>query len=230
MALVEVKGLRKRYDAHEPAAEVLKGIDLEIREGESIAVLGPSGSGKSTLLNILGALLPPSEGQVLFAGKDLGTMSKDELAALRCRAVGFVFQAHHLLPQCTALENVLVPTLVHDDRALRRTAAERARTLLGYVGLGERLGRRPAGLSGGECQRVAVVRALINRPRLLLADEPTGSLDAEAAFQLGELLCEMNERESVALVTVTHSERLAARMQRVFELRGGKLAPHGIPT
>lgn len=223
MALVEVKGLRKRYEADDSSPDVLRGIDLEIRDGESIAVVGPSGSGKSTLLNILGALLPPSEGQVRFEGDDLGKKSKDELAALRSRAIGFVFQAHHLLPQCTALENVLLPTLVHEDRALRREAAKRAQSLLADVGLGDRLGHRPAQLSGGECQRVAVVRALINRPRLLLADEPTGSLDAEAASRLGELLTEMNERESVALVTVTHSEPLAARMRRVFELSGGKL-------
>jgi lipoprotein-releasing system ATP-binding protein len=231
--LVELKGLVKRFDPPEDsdagaaaaAPDVLRGIDLEVFPGESIAVVGPSGSGKSTLLNIIGALLPPTSGTVRFDGADLGAMSGDELAALRNREIGYVFQAHHLLPQCTALENVLIPTLVHGDDASRRQSVERARSLLGDVGLGDRVAHRPAQLSGGECQRVAVVRSLINRPRLLLADEPTGSLDQRAADQLGELLCSLNETESVALVTVTHSERLAARMRREFELRDGQLTP-----
>ena len=224
--LVEVKGLIKRFAELEvsDAPDVLRGIDLEILAGESIAIVGPSGSGKSTLLNIIGALLPPTSGTVSFDGADLSAMSGDELAELRNREIGYVFQAHHLLPQCTALENVLIPTLVNSDKASRRKSVARARFLLDHVGLGERLAHRPAQLSGGECQRVAVVRSLINRPRLLLADEPTGSLDQRAADQLGELLCALNEAESVALVTVTHSERLAARMRRVFELTDGQLA------
>ena len=226
--LVEVKGLVKRFEALEvaDAPDVLRGIDLEIREGESIAVVGPSGSGKSTLLNVIGALLPPTAGRVLFEGADLGAMSADQLASLRNRKIGYIFQAHHLLPQCTALENVLIPTLVLGDKVQRLEAVERARSLLRDVGLGERLSHRPAQLSGGECQRVAVVRALINRPQLLLADEPTGSLDARAADQLGKILCELNEKESVALVTVTHSEPLAARMQRGYALIDGRLKDH----
>ena len=226
--LVEVKGLVKRFEALEltDAPDVLRGIDLEIREGESIAVVGPSGSGKSTLLNVIGALLPPTSGQVLFEGADLGSMSADQLASLRNRKIGYVFQAHHLLPQCTALENVLIPTLVLGDKKQRLVAVDRARSLLGDVGLGKRLSHRPAQLSGGECQRVAVVRALINGPRLLLADEPTGSLDAQAADHLVGILCELNEKESVALVMVTHSELLAARMQRGYTLIGGRLEDH----
>ena len=198
-------------------------VDLRVDSAESIAVVGPSGSGKSTLLHIIGGLLPPTEGCVRFAGNDLADLSKDELAAFRNLEIGYVFQAHHLLPQCTALENVLVPTLVLTDKARRRASVERARALLSRVGLGARLDHRPANLSGGECQRVAVIRALINEPRLLLADEPTGSLDSAAADQLGALLCELNATESITLITVTHSERLADRMQRTLELVGGEL-------
>lgn len=218
--LVELRSVHRRFG---DTTEVLHGVDLEVRPRDAIAVLGPSGSGKSTLLDIIAGLLPPSSGQALFDGADLATLDADQLAALRNREIGLVFQAHHLLPQCSALENVLVPTLVHPDQAARRAAIDRARELLREVGLGERLHHRPAELSGGECQRVAVVRALINRPRLVLADEPTGSLDARATEQLGDLLCGLNEAQSVALVTVTHSERLAARMQRVVELRDGLL-------
>ncbi|MAG58052.1 MAG: ABC transporter [Planctomycetes bacterium] len=224
--LVEVRGLVKRFDATDDSgtgAEVLSGVDLDIAPGESVAVVGPSGSGKSTLLNIIGALLPATSGDVLLDGDNLTLLDADALATLRNEKIGFVFQSHHLLPQCTALENVLVPTLVHRDAATRSAAEDRARALLDDVGLGNRLDHRPAQLSGGECQRVAVVRSLINRPRLLLADEPTGSLDAKAADHLGEWLRELEEKEGVALLVVTHSERLAARMQRVVEIRDGRL-------
>lgn len=218
-ALAELRGVTRRFGD----VEVLQGVDLEIRGGESMAIVGPSGSGKSTLLNLLGGLLPPSSGSVLFEGRDLSALDADELALFRNKEIGFVFQSHHLLPQCTALENVLVPTLAGRDHGDRRATVERAGGLLETVGLGARAGHRPGQLSGGECQRVAVVRALINRPRLLLADEPTGSLDAKASEQLGELLCALNESESVALLTVTHSPKLAARMGRTFELRNGRL-------
>jgi len=223
--LVQLSGLVQRYEALDRAdvPEVLRGVDLEVGDGESIAVVGPSGSGKSTLLNVIGGLLPPSEGKVLFEGKDLAAMSPDDTAALRNRSIGFVFQFHHLLPQCSALENVLLPTLVDLDPSKRRQVLERARALLDEVGLANRAEHRPAQLSGGECQRVAVVRALINEPRLLLADEPTGSLDSRSAWHLGEILCKLNEEKSVALVTVTHSERLAQRMKRIYELQAGLL-------
>jgi lipoprotein-releasing system ATP-binding protein len=214
--LAELRGITRRF----ADVDVLRDIDLQIRAGESIAVVGPSGSGKSTLLNILGGLLPPSSGSVLFEGRDLATMDADELAAFRNKEIGYVFQSHHLLPQLNALENVLIPTLVRKDRS---DHVDRARHLLETVGLQARMDHRPAQLSGGECQRVAVVRALINHPRLLLADEPTGSLDSKASDQLGELLQKLNETESVALVTVTHSQKLAARMGRQFELRDGTL-------
>ncbi|MBK8977236.1 MAG: ABC transporter ATP-binding protein [Planctomycetes bacterium] len=225
--LVELRSVHKCFGAD---AEVLRGVDLEVSPGDALAVLGPSGSGKSTLLNIVGGLLPPSSGQALFDGVDLATLDADRLAVLRNRELGFVFQAHHLLPQCSALENVLVPTLVDPDRAARRAAVDRARELLVEVGLGDRCDRRPAQLSGGECQRVAVVRALINGPRLILADEPTGSLDAAATDRLADLLCGLCASRAVALVTVTHSDRLASRMQRVLALRDGVLVPAGIPS
>jgi predicted ABC-type transport system involved in lysophospholipase L1 biosynthesis ATPase subunit len=226
--LVDVQNLVKRFPAPEgsaaPAPEILSGIDLQVRPSESLAIVGPSGCGKSTLLYCLGALLPACGGKILIDGVDLARLDSDGLAKQRNERLGFVFQSHHLLPQCTALENVLVPTLVHGNGAARREATDRARSLLEQVGLGERLQHRPAQLSGGECQRVAVVRALINQPKLLLADEPTGSLDGAAATQLGELLATLNERQGVALITVTHSVQLAERMGRVLELRDGKLA------
>ena len=219
--LVELRRVNKSFG---PETEVLRNIDLEVQPRDTVAVLGPSGSGKSTLLNIVGGLLPPSSGDVLFDGQPLTTRNKKQLAALRNREMGFIFQAHHLLPQLTAVENVLVPTLVHPKDEQRRTAHERARELLHEVGLGDRLHHRPAQLSGGEQQRVAVIRALINQPRIVLADEPTGSLDERGTDSLGDLLCELNERHSVALVTVTHSRRLADRMQRIVELREGTIA------
>jgi len=219
-ALVELRGITRRFGA---GTDVLRGVDLDVGSEQTLAVLGPSGCGKSTLLHILGGLLPPTAGSARFDGQDLVTMSAKQRASLRNRDIGFVFQAHHLLPQCSALENVLVPTLVHAMDDVRRTAEQRARDLLRDVGLGERLDHRPAQLSGGEQQRVAVVRALINQPRLLLADEPTGSLDEHATDQLGDLLCSLNEQHRVAVVTVTHSPRLAARMQRVLELHEGRL-------
>jgi len=219
--VVEARGVTKVFggEGGAPATEVLRGVDLTVAAGESVAIVGPSGCGKSTLLNILGALLPPSSGSVAIRGQDLGGLETAALAALRNREVGFVFQSHHLLPQCTALENVLVPSLVHPDRANARARGE---ALLARVGLGERASHRPAALSGGERQRVAVVRALINGPSLVLADEPTGALDGAAAHGIGELLAELAEQDGVALVTVTHSMELAARMQRTLRLREGR--------
>jgi len=220
-ALVELRRVSKHYG---PATEVLRDIDLCVQPHDTVAILGPSGSGKSTLLNIIGGLLPPSSGDVIFSGEPLANRNAKQLAALRSDEIGFIFQAHHLLPQLTAIENVLVPTLVRPQNEQRRTAHDRATKLLSEVGLSDRLHHRPAHLSGGEQQRVAVVRALINQPRIILADEPTGSLDERGTDSLGDLLCQLNERHSVALVTVTHSRRLAARMQRTLELREGSIA------
>jgi len=227
-ALIELSSVVRIFSAAPggPDARVLDGVDLVVQPGESVSIVGPSGSGKSTLLNIIGALDRPTSGRVRVADCDLSSARERDLAALRNREIGFVFQLHHLLPQCTALENALIPTLAGSPDP---DAESRARALLNRVGLGARLRHRPGQLSGGECQRVALVRALINRPRVLLADEPTGSLDRLAAEGLSELLCELNRETGVTLVVATHSERLAARMGRRLTLRGGRLVDGDAP-
>jgi lipoprotein-releasing system ATP-binding protein len=217
----------KSYATAEGAAPVvvLREVSLEIGAGESLGIIGPSGSGKSTVLNLLGTLDHPSSGTVWLDGRDLGNSSQDELAGIRNREIGFVFQAHHLLPQCSVLENVLVPTLANGRRNAGPEAEERASRLLRRVGLEARLHHRPGQLSGGERQRVAVVRALINQPKVLLADEPTGALDRASALSLGLLLTELNREENVTLVVVTHALDLARQMTRVLEVRDGQLQP-----
>src|SRR5882724_9512967 len=234
--LLKLTNVAKRFDSPGSAGSlaVLDGITLEVAAGESLAIVGPSGSGKSTLLHIIGTLDQPTSGQVLLAGKDVSQLDEREVAAVRNRQIGFVFQAHYLLPQCTVLENVLVPTLAKPargstaatDPALSSESGEgRASRLLQRVGLGERLSHRPGELSGGERQRVAVVRALINEPKLLLADEPTGALDRTSAEQLAQLLLELNREEGVTLIVVTHALDLAHKLGRVLELKDGVLAP-----
>jgi len=221
--LLEARDLTRRFGSEASSGTlVLRGVSMTIEAGDSLAIVGPSGAGKSTLLNLIGGLDTPTSGQILFDGTDIAQKGPDELADFRNREVGFVFQSHHLLPQCSALENVLVPTLVRSP-AERANAEERARKLLERVGLAGRVTHRPGQLSGGECQRVAVVRALINEPRLLLADEPTGSLDSESSNELSELLLELNREEGVALVVVTHSDKLAERMERVLRIVDGVL-------
>ncbi|MCZ7644085.1 MAG: ABC transporter ATP-binding protein [Planctomycetota bacterium] len=222
--ILELERVVKAYPAPEGGAPVavLKEVTLTLNGGESVAIVGPSGSGKSTLLQIVGTLDRASSGRVLLAGRDLAALSEDERARLRNREIGFVFQAHHLLPQCTVLENVLVPTLAEGPGPDAQAEA-RARDLLERVGLGARLNHRPGQLSGGERQRVAVVRALINQPKLLLADEPTGSLDRATAEGLTDLLADLNRETGVTLIVVTHSAGLAERMGRVLELQDGKL-------
>ena len=202
---------------------VLKDITLQLEKGRSLVIVGPSGSGKSTLLNIIGALDRPTAGRVIFDGKDLGELNDIELARIRNRQIGFVFQLHHLLPQCTVLENVLLPTLAGKNHPYKKGLHERAVNLLERVGLKEFLFYRPGQLSGGQRQRVAVVRALINGPKLLLADEPTGSLDRDASENIAELLVELNRNEEVTLIVVTHSLDLAEQMGRVMELNDGLL-------
>lgn len=225
--MLYLAGVTKRYggsgDAGDPP--VLEGLDLEVREGESIAIVGPSGCGKTTLLNLIGTLDRPDSGVVRLEGRDLTALPPRELAEVRNRRIGFVFQLHHLLPQCTVLENVLLPTLACRNEIVRDGAPDRARRLLERVGLQDRLDHRPGQLSGGERQRAAVVRALINQPALLLADEPTGALDRASAGQLAALLVELNRDLRLTLVTVTHSLDLAGRMGRVLELRDGRLHP-----
>jgi lipoprotein-releasing system ATP-binding protein len=212
------------FDQKEPLY-VLRDISLELNRGQSLAVVGPSGSGKSTLLNIAGTLDRPTKGEVWLEGQDVSMLGDDQLAAVRNRRVGFIFQSHHLLPQCTVLENILVPTLPLKDYDLRASAVERARKLLDRVGLASRASHRPGQLSGGERQRVAVVRALINEPHLLLADEPTGALDRASAQNLGQLLVALNREKGVTLIMVTHALDLASRMDLVMELKDGILQP-----
>jgi lipoprotein-releasing system ATP-binding protein len=227
--LLELTGISKAYTGLDDGASavVLKDIDLRVSAGESVAIVGASGCGKSTLLNIIGTLDRPDTGKVLLAGRDVGTLSENELAAVRGREIGFIFQMHHLLPQLSVFENVLVPTLAVGAAARKEKAETRARRLLERVGLSHRLEHRPGQLSGGERQRAAVVRALINEPRLLLADEPTGALDRAGSDRLADLLVELNREEGVSLIVVTHSAALADRMGRALVLVDGRLAPRG---
>ena len=229
--LVALRNVTKHYAASGATQNVpvLNGISLDVARGESLAIVGPSGSGKSTLLQIIGTLDRATSGEVLLDGKNLAALDDLQLAEVRNRQIGFVFQSHYLLPQCTVLENVLVPTLASTKAEARSAKSEmesvavRAERLLKRVGLGERLHHRPGQLSGGERQRAAVVRALINRPQLLLADEPTGALDHASATALGQLLVELNREEGVTLIVVTHALDLARRMNHVLELADGKL-------
>ena len=222
--LVELTNVSKSYQSGAVSVPVLHGISLTIAEGETVAITGPSGCGKSTLLNLIGALDQADTGEIHVADRDLTKLNAQELAEFRNTTVGFVFQLHHLLPQCTVLENVLIPSIVRKgaDRAALR---DRAAKLLEAVGLSHRLEHRPGQLSGGERQRAAVARALINSPKLLLADEPTGALDRASAERLADLLAEVHEREKITIVLVTHAPDLAKKMGRVLELLDGKFAP-----
>jgi lipoprotein-releasing system ATP-binding protein len=221
--LVEARGLEKRYVDGPAVVEVLRGLDLEIRSGERVAIIGESGVGKSTLLHLLGCLDAPSGGRLLLDGVDVFTLPEAEIAALRNREVGFVFQFHHLLGDFTALENVMLPALI--AREPIREVRARAASLLERVGLGARLRHRPGELSGGEQQRVAVARAVMRRPRLLLADEPTGNLDPGTGERVHELLLQLNEESGSTLVVATHNDRLAAAMQRTLRLIDGRIEP-----
>jgi lipoprotein-releasing system ATP-binding protein len=220
-----IENLCKDYPTRGGSLSVLRGITLELQAGEALAVMGPSGSGKSTLLHILGTLDRPTSGTVQLDGKDPFTLSERQLADFRNRHIGFVFQDHYLLPQCSVLENVLIPTLAGSNR--EGDPEGWARQLLQRVGLSDRLEHRPAELSGGERQRVAVARALIHHPQLLLADEPTGNLDRHAAGAVGELLLELHRQEQTVLVVVTHSSELAGLFPRRLEMIDGQLQPPG---
>jgi lipoprotein-releasing system ATP-binding protein len=219
-----VENVVKEYPTRSGSLVVLSGVSLTLDAGEAMAVMGPSGSGKSTLLNILGTLEAPTRGRVTLDGVDPFGLPEPALAAFRNRHVGFVFQDHHLLPQCSVLENVLVPTLVADDGDSASFEAD-ARRLLDRVGLSSRLDHRPAELSGGERQRAAIARALIRKPKLLLADEPTGNLDRKTAHGVGELLSELHRQEGTVLVVVTHSPELAKLFPRRAEMADGRLEP-----
>jgi ABC-type lipoprotein export system ATPase subunit len=223
--IAELQNVSKAYRAAPDAPEqrVLSGLDLSIAAGETLAISGPSGCGKSTVLNLLGTLDEPDAGSVKLFGAGVPYGDEAALSALRATRLGFIFQLHHLLPQCTALENVLIPTLGGPTRPDPEAALERAKRLLNRVGLGAHIDKKPAQLSGGERQRVAVVRALIREPGLLLADEPTGALDAASAGRLMDLLMDLNAEEGTALVLVTHDPALAARMSRRYRLVDGVL-------
>jgi lipoprotein-releasing system ATP-binding protein len=223
MMTLQVDQLCKDYPTRSGPLSVLRDISLKLDRGEALAVTGPSGSGKSTLLHILGTLDAPTSGYVQLDGKNPFTLPERELADFRNRNVGFVFQDHHLLPQCSVLENVLIPTLVGTDR--QSEAEAWARQLLGQVGLSDRLEHRPAELSGGERQRVAVARALVQHPVLLLADEPTGNLDRHTAQAVGRLLLDLHRQEQTILVVVTHSLELARGFTKRLEMIEGNLQP-----
>lgn len=223
--LFQLEGITKSYGSEENRnlRRVLNGISLEIAEGESIAILGPSGSGKTTLLNIIGSLDQSDSGKVFYKGREINSYSEQQRDEYRNKQVGFIFQLHHLLPQCTLLENLLIPTLNLTDRNERKFHLDRALNLMKRVGLADLQNQKPGQLSGGECQRTAVVRAMINSPSVLLADEPTGALDSENADLLADLLIELNHTDKVALIVVTHSQSLASRMDTLYDLNDGIL-------
>lgn len=218
-SLLQVAGLCKSYRMGSDTVQVLKGVDLAIEPGTTTALVGASGAGKSTLLHILGGLDRPSSGQVSYNGQDLFRKSDRELADFRSNSIGFVFQFHHLLPEFTALENVMMPALI--ARKDPHQVGQRARMLLDEVGLIERISHRPGELSGGEQQRVAIARALVMEPELLLADEPTGNLDAKTSETIHDLLSRIQKQTGVSMVVVTHNERIAAGMERIVRLTDG---------
>ncbi|PQO36159.1 ABC transporter ATP-binding protein [Bremerella cremea] len=221
MADLEIENLSKEYPTRAESLKVLKDISLELSQGDSAAILGPSGCGKSTLLYCIGTLDTPTSGSVKLNGQSPFALSETDLAKFRSQNIGFIFQDHHLLPQLTVLENVLVPTLAEGSATPKQI--ERARMLIERVGLSQRIEHRSAELSGGERQRVAVARSLIHEPLLLLADEPTGNLDKTNAEVIGNLLLELQKEEGTILIVVTHSQELAEIFQRRYQLDDGKL-------
>ena len=225
---LSARGLTKSYRVGEEDLHVLRGVDLDVREGEILAVLGQSGSGKSTLLHVLGWIDRADQGSILYEGRDRASLSATERAALRNRVMGFVFQLYHLLPELTALENVLLPSMIlHHGSAWRRekaAATERARGLLDRVGLSARSAHKPSQLSGGERQRVAIARALQNEPRFLFCDEPTGNLDGRTAADVRRLLWDLNRVDRQTMVIVTHDPGLAGEAHRAVHLVDGRVA------
>jgi lipoprotein-releasing system ATP-binding protein len=217
--LVSVRNVSKAFDHEGHSLEVLQGIDLDIGRGEMVTIVGPSGAGKSTLLHLIGTLDLPTTGQIFYDGQDVTSLGSSELAEFRNRSIGFVFQFHHLLPEFTALENVLMPGLIQGRRRLE----ERARQLLDEVGLSARLTHRPGELSGGEQQRVALARALLMEPKLVLADEPTGNLDSQTSESVHSLFFDLNLRHKTTFLIVTHSRDFAAMMPRQVSMKDGRI-------
>jgi len=221
--MIAAHSISKSYETPGETVEVLKDLSLELADGEAAAITGPSGCGKTTLLNLLGALDRPTTGSIAIGDKDIASLSDDEATHFRNHSLGFVFQQHYLLPQLTVLENVLVPRLAGDWQESASDTEARAHDLLEKVGLGHRLKHLPWQLSGGEKLRTAVARALVNQPKLVLADEPTGSLDPASTDTIADLLLELNRDQKVTLLVVTHNHALAQRIGRTFELRDGKI-------
>jgi lipoprotein-releasing system ATP-binding protein len=221
MAQLIVDNVTKDYPTRSDPLVVLRGVSFDLQSGRNLAIVGPSGSGKTTLLNLLGALESATSGTIQLDGQNPATLSDKDVSAFRNHKIGFVFQEHHLLPQCSVLENVLVPTIA--GGGTKPSDIDRARHLLDRVGLGDRLDHRPAELSGGQRQRTALARARVRLPVRVRADEPTGNLDQSTAAQVADLLLELQEAERNMLITVTHSAALARRMQRRMELDGGRL-------
>jgi ABC-type lipoprotein export system ATPase subunit len=223
--LLKLLQINKSYNTSETldSKPVLHNLSMTLDTGETMAILGPSGSGKSTLLNIIGALDRPDSGEVVFNDEKINTYPENQLAAFRNKEIGFVFQSHHLLPQCTVMENVLIPTLALKDEAFKKEYRTRAMELVQEVGLWDHKDKLPGTLSGGECQRVAVIRALINKPRLILADEPTGSLDRANAQAITELLLKLNDEFKTSLIVVTHAEDIGRQMAKTYRLVDGEL-------
>jgi lipoprotein-releasing system ATP-binding protein len=223
--LLNLNNITKSYGNAEDNTNrtVLDKLCMEVEEGDSVALLGPSGSGKTTLLNMIGALDHPDTGSVIFKDKNITDLKGKDLDHFRNREIGFVFQNHHLLPQCTLIENVLIPTLVNTDKEQRDVKRREAEVLLKQVGIWEHKDKLPSKMSGGECQRAAVVRAMINQPSLLLADEPTGALDRLNVESMADLLIQLNKDKNLTLIIVTHSEKLASKMNKTYHLSDGKI-------
>lgn len=218
--MIKAKNIHKSFDT----LEVLKGVDIEVKKGEIVSIVGPSGAGKTTLLQILGTLDRPDNGEIEVDGINFSQLSEKDLAIFRNRHIGFIFQFHQLLPEFTALENVMIPALIAGNDA--KTANKKSKELIDYLGLTNRLGHKPSELSGGEKQRIAVARALINQPSLILADEPSGSLDSKNRDELHRLLFDLRDKFGLTLVIVTHDKELAMLSDRVIEMKDGKIIKH----